>query len=454
MDAIKAELFAQQLIEQADINGWQPLSLLNFGKSAVVLLASKGDTKVALKVFHPETVKTYGLSSQLIRIGREQSLIGKPHANLVSILDGGVSKNGNHPFIAMQYVPGRRLSDVISDIPLSKIAQFVEQLASAAKHLEDMGIVHRDIKPDNININDTYTSITLLDCGVLRPIGDNSATAQHGERPFIGTHQYAPPEMIHGKEEDSIDGWRAITFYQIGAVLHDLIVQRPLFFDYTNRIADLVEAVDNVIPDIGNVNVDQSLVALARKCLQKKPTDRLRLLQWANFSFSENHGLEDIAYRKRQLIDRQFLQKNYLAHPLDAVETSRLDRNKWERNCSALRAAVELTLDDFSELLPQRTIRGDFNRYPAAAIVCTFQAAKNLGFDQPFHFEYSFTTHDDSAIAQVYLRAGTGEQHSEIGWNFLGEFLDDFSELREPASKWVMQIIEEQLLVKEKGEKQ
>jgi len=81
---------------------------------------------------------------------------------------------------------------------------------------------------------DGLKRLVLLDFGVLRPIGKPGLTDGTGHRSFIGTLQYSSPEFLLRKEEDSLLGWRAVTIYQIGGVLHDLVIRRPLFADFAD----------------------------------------------------------------------------------------------------------------------------------------------------------------------------------------------------------------------------
>jgi hypothetical protein len=74
----------------------------------------------------------------------------------------------------------------------------------------------------------------LLDFGVLKPIGEVGLTDVDGQRVFVGTLQYSSPEFLLRDEEDDAAGWRALSIYQVGAVLHDLIMRRSIFEEFVN----------------------------------------------------------------------------------------------------------------------------------------------------------------------------------------------------------------------------
>jgi hypothetical protein len=84
-------------------------------------------------------------------------------------------------------------------------------------------------------------------------------------------------------ELDTIEGWRALTFYQLGAVLHDMIMRRPLFSEFSEPFAVLVEAVKSEKPEVHADDVSPDLDLLAHNCLVKSPDARLALVSWNDF---------------------------------------------------------------------------------------------------------------------------------------------------------------------------
>lgn len=265
MDSGQASLFRDSL-QETSIGGWHVSGFYGNGKSAVVLPAVRGIEEGAIKVFHPELIERYGKDAQLQRIRRESSLVGASHPHLVRILDGGECAVTGHLYVVMERIPQRNLHQALADIPMDAVPKLMAQVASAARFLEDRGLAHRDIKPENIAVSDDFSHATLLDLGVLRPIGFSDLT-DVSQRSFIGTLRYSSPEFLLRQEEDTIEGWRAVTFYQLGAVLHDLLMKRPLFHEYGEPFAGLVEAVKSVNPVVQAD--DARCVNLARRCLIK-----------------------------------------------------------------------------------------------------------------------------------------------------------------------------------------
>ena len=253
------------------VGGWLVGDYINNGKSAVVVSASKDAKRAALKIFDPELVGRYGQEAQRKRIEREKSLVGKSHPNLIQVLDGG--EDGSYLFVALEYFDGTNLADALKDVPPSEVRSLLSQIASAAKFLEDASFAHRDIKPENIGICRDMKTAKVLDLGVIRPFDLSNITDEGEQRYFVGTLQYSPPELLFREEDHSLDGWRAITFYQLGAVLHDLLIRRPLFEEFRNPYARLVRAVEREIHGLTRVRRMRACVCLHRTA---SPSHRVR----------------------------------------------------------------------------------------------------------------------------------------------------------------------------------
>jgi serine/threonine protein kinase len=271
---MSAELKGRKIAE------WMIGDLIDYGKSALILDASKGNDSCILKVFDPEIVERYGEEVQRERVTRERALVGKSHPNLVPILDAG--EDAGFFYVAMEKVPGKPLSKRLSEVPRNQIWSLIGQVAAAAEFLEVLGFAHRDIKPDNILVTDDFTRAVLLDLGVLKPFAGKAVTDLE-KMPFIGTLQYSSPEFLKRREDPTVEGWRALTFYQLGAVLHDMIMKKRIFSEHEEPFARLVDAVTYVNSEIAAADVAPHLVSLAKTCLSKKPEHRLAYVKWDDF---------------------------------------------------------------------------------------------------------------------------------------------------------------------------
>jgi len=284
MDNYLAAKMASEIVG-SEVGGWRALEFLGSGKSALVMRAEKDGQVAALKVFDPDLIKKYGEPTQLVRIDREKRLIGESHRHLVRIFDGGKCNVSKHLFVAMDCIPARDLSQLLTAVPHDRIRPLIAQLALAARFLHEKELAHRDIKPSNIAVTDDFQHLTLLDLGVLRPFGESGLTDTEGQH-FVGTLQYSSPEFLFRDEQDTPEGWLALAFYQIGAVLHDLLKKKTIFEEFLIPYARMVDAVKHTTPDLNVPGADPDLVALAQTCLVKDPVTRLKLVTWESFAAS------------------------------------------------------------------------------------------------------------------------------------------------------------------------
>jgi serine/threonine protein kinase len=305
VDEFKAKEWEEKFRDQA-IDGWKIESLIDHGKSAAVFMAtSDSDGRLAaLKIFDDELIQRYGDATQIQRIERELSLRGQKHTNMVEILAGGFHAESKNHYIIMEYLDGPSLSKCLTEVPESNIPSLIEQLVSACKFLEARGFAHRDIKPANIVLLDDMSRLVLLDFGVLKPIGEPGLTDVDGQRLFVGTLQYSSPEFLLREEDNNERGWHALTIYQVGAVLHDLIMRRPIFEEFVNPYAALVNAVQHEQPNVASETAPSYLVDACRMALVKDPEKRLELVNWDTFQPPVATSVADDA---RQRISKRLL---------------------------------------------------------------------------------------------------------------------------------------------------
>ena len=283
MDELRAKQFAKDLRDRS-VGGWKIGEYLGNGASGVVLAATKDQTHAALKIIDPNLVDREGPDKQYVRVMRENSLRGHTHPHLVQIFEGGECPATGYLYVVMERLEPRTLADVLNELPRAHIGPLIAQLADAARFLEERGIVHRDIKPKNIYISSDLSTIKLLDLGVIYPRQETASPSAGTHDQFLGTARYSPPEFLYRVEEDSMEGWRAVTFYQLGATLYDLLMREPIFDDFSEPPARLYEAITNHIPIVDPPDaVEAWLVDLTRRCLVKNWQQRNQFVCWSDF---------------------------------------------------------------------------------------------------------------------------------------------------------------------------
>ena len=156
-----------------------------------------------------------------------ETLAKLEHANIAQLLDGGVTSEG-FPYLAMEYVKGRRLDDACDDpaTSIDQILRWMLQLCDAVGYVHRNLILHRDLKPGNVMVageGPDPSQVKLLDFGTLKrmgPEGDtDSAMTQAGMRAV--TIRYASPEHIEGMRVST-----AADVYSLGMILYRLIAGR------------------------------------------------------------------------------------------------------------------------------------------------------------------------------------------------------------------------------------
>ena len=263
----------------ATFREWELHEELGRGGSAIVYAAQKGTQHAAIKIFLLDALGKHGFSVELERLELQLQLKGKKqHLHLVEIFEGGVAEElGSTLFLVMEKVDGQTLDKVLPEIPRASLGTLIKQLSDAAQFLEQQDLVHRDIKPENIVINDSFSSLTLLDFGVVKNLLEDESGRLSGNR-FVATPRYSPPEFVWRNEVESPEAWRAITFYQIGGTLHDLIMKKRLFDGQDEPPARLYDSIKLTSPAITANDCDDWLVVLAKSCLVKDWRERLRLV--------------------------------------------------------------------------------------------------------------------------------------------------------------------------------
>ena len=144
------------------------------------------------------------------------------HPNIVHIFDAGTAA-GRH-FIAMQYVDGESLAQRLHrrrPLPLPEAVSITTQMASALDYAHQLGVIHRDIKPDNVIIGKDGRA-WLADFGIARVVGLTQMTRTGL---FVGTPMYMAPEQVQG--QGVID--RRTDIYGLGVVLYEMLAGRPPF---------------------------------------------------------------------------------------------------------------------------------------------------------------------------------------------------------------------------------
>lgn len=274
----------------AALGGYGEAKFLSAGGSAAVFRVDTAAGPRAIKGFDPGLFNAAEGSADKRRLEVQRRLIGHNCHSLVQTYK--VEEAQGTAFMEMEFVPWPPMTKVVKQIPDSAVAGLIVQLVSAVKFLEAQDIVHRDIKPENIHVSEDFSQLKLLDLGVAREFElaaeDGAGVTDNGnQRPFLATAQYSSPEYLFRLDEPSAKLWQGLNFYQVGAVLHDLIMKEPLFsqeMEIGNRWL-VARAVLAKTPSFGDGSPERlaQLKALASRCLVKDLDTRLQVVGWDDF---------------------------------------------------------------------------------------------------------------------------------------------------------------------------
>lgn len=271
--------------------GYKILNFVASGGSAAVFKVNSPFGLRGIKIFDPKFLLGAGAASEKRRLKLQESLSDHTCEHLVKIFS--VTCVLETAFIEMEWVDSPQLKSVLKNIPDDEIPSIISQLVSSIQYLEGRGIIHRDIKSENIHLSEDFKKLKLLDLGVARTVdesdGEEGAITDHGNvRPFLATAQYSPPEYLFRLDEPTSELWRALNFYQVGAVLYDLIQKDEIFKDEIslgNRwlVSKAVLLKTPVFTD-GTPQRLSYWKSLALRCLTKDMNTRLEIVNWTDFS--------------------------------------------------------------------------------------------------------------------------------------------------------------------------
>lgn len=189
------------------------------------------------------------------------------HPNIVTIYD--VGKSGNVAYIAMEFLEGRELRDIMNDgalLPVDQVLHTVAQVAQGLAYAHEHDIVHRDVKPSNIMvIRDGHVKIT--DFGIAR-MASSSVRTQTGM--VLGSPKYMSPEQVMGKAID-----QRSDIFSLGVMLYEMLTgQAP--FNGENVNAIMYQTLNAIPPPPNMVNpaIPEMVNFIVAKALAKGMEDR------------------------------------------------------------------------------------------------------------------------------------------------------------------------------------
>jgi len=252
------------------IDQYEILEKIGEGGMGVVYKAR--DTKlhrfVALK-FLPERLRASAEDrTRFLQEARAAAALN--HPNVCGVMDirehDEAAGNQAQSFIVMEYIEGRTVRELARELTVRQAVDIALQVAEGLAAAHEKGIIHRDIKADNIMVRPDGR-VQIMDFGLAKLEGVSSLTK---EGSTVGTTSYMSPEQIQGLATD-----QRTDIFAFGVVLYEMLA-RELPFRGTHEAAVMYEIVNVEPPPLGHrrPEIDGELERIVRKCLEKDPVDR------------------------------------------------------------------------------------------------------------------------------------------------------------------------------------
>ena len=254
------------MINNIICNRYKILDHLGTGGMATVWLGYDTilDRQVAIKTFKIDANDEDAVK----RFNREaKAVTSLSHPNIVSIYD--VENEGEFYYLILEYVEGMTLKDYMIKnprIPIETIVHIAKQISAGLSHAHQNGIIHRDIKPQNILMKEDLTC-KITDFGIARAYGDTTLTQTNQ---MLGTVYYLSPEQARGNVSTAQSD-----IYSLGILIFEMITgQIP--FKGESAVAIALKHLQEELPEIDKYreNVPQSVKNIVLQATMKNPNER------------------------------------------------------------------------------------------------------------------------------------------------------------------------------------
>ena len=248
-------------------NRYELLDFVGKGGMSVVYRALDKRTghHVAVKILRPE----YSRDEEFLsRFEREATTASKmSHHNIVNLLD--VGQEGDLRYLVMEYVKGKTLKDMITEkgaMPSQVACQIAIRILSALQHAHQNGIIHRDIKPQNVLVH-AEGHVKVADFGIARVAGSNTLTKNDS---VMGSVYYFSPEQARGAQvTESSD------LYSVGVVMYEMLTgQVP--FDGETPVAVAMQQLNAAPRPMSDIRpgISPALEKVVLRAMEKKAENR------------------------------------------------------------------------------------------------------------------------------------------------------------------------------------
>lgn len=257
------------------VAGYQIQGEVGAGNSGKVYKAVNNDSNqvVAIKILHKSLIDNLEMVNRFKKEAELSSRLTSP--NTVAVKHFGILNDGR-PFMIMDYIEGICAGTLIEQngaMPLERALPIFIQVAAGLAHAHELGIMHRDIKPQNIMLieQDSQSDfVKIIDFGIAKHVQSEASLALTITGEAVGTPCYMSPEQCLAREVD-----HRTDIYSLGCVMYEMLTAR-LVFAAANPVALMTKHVQELPPAMG-LSPSPSAAEIERiilKSLAKKPENR------------------------------------------------------------------------------------------------------------------------------------------------------------------------------------
>jgi len=254
---------------------YQIIEEIGYGGFAAVYKAFDAELQrtVALKVMHPYWHGDPGFVRRFRREG--QTMAQLHHPNIAAVYESGTIDD--QLYIAMEYLQGRALSDALKEdgvLPLEQAVLILDQIASALDYAHRHGMIHRDVKPANVILDESTGEIraTLLDFGLVKALAGSSALTSHGM--LVGSPEYMAPEQANLERRRDVGP--AADRYSLGVLAYRMLTGRVPFPGNTPATLNAHENKAVPPPQEFRPDLPDEIAATLLIMLAKVPEERFK----------------------------------------------------------------------------------------------------------------------------------------------------------------------------------
>jgi tetratricopeptide (TPR) repeat protein/tRNA A-37 threonylcarbamoyl transferase component Bud32 len=312
--------------------------------------------RVAAKVLYPQFSEDI---SYIQRFNREAKLainLSEPH--IVRVLDYGATRDIH--YLIMEYIEGRDLLEILEErgpLPYQEVLNIASQVARALDHANQQGVVHRDIKPQNLMVTADGV-VKVCDFGIARAVTLPSLTHSG----FVGSPYYISPEQAMGEHVDVRSD-----IYSLGVVMYQILSGR-LPFDAKSPWSIISQHIASKTPSLrlDNEDLPEAVEHLVNRAMAKRPEDRFQTPAELIQAVEDVLGGKEIAEVKIPVPERDIpgLAENLYQRAVEASQAG-----EWQRAVNLFNQVINLQPDyeDATERLAEAGRQARLSALYAAA---------------------------------------------------------------------------------------